>query len=452
MGEMNGSAVLSDEPMPQRSDALAQGPQVSPDAQPLPFDQKRVGDEWRESGGHWDSVTAWFEMRRQLQRRRQKAIAAEGRTVVVNGYGGSLSVKRDQLIVHPGHAYSSDKTTDELLTRGSHGVNTIVLVTNGGAASLSTPAIKWCCQQSISIVIVTERGECLGVINPLPDAPPSLDIPGRGVHYGGRSGRPDVRLRRAQYMLRPAGAEPQVGRWLIERKCAAQLECVASHGELPDRDRASDALETALSWLRCEPIAPHLQTLAGIRAVEAGAARGYFAAWIGLKLRLDAKARNRWPQPWQVVAERNSPLTRWHSPQNATNPAQAALNFLFGMLESQVRQSLNVIGADVACGIVHADDPNRDALVYDAMEPLRGRVEHLFLQMLRDHVFSVGDFIGRSDGSVVLHPSLCKALVSLCRLPQRAVDDEIRLLRDKIMEVSRVAVASVASVASDENE
>jgi len=56
------------------------------------------------------------------------------------------------------------------------------------------------------------------------------------------------------------------------------------------------------------------------------------------------------------------------------------VNFAYSLLESQIRQALNVIGADVACGILHADHQSlRDNLLFDCIEPLRGLVDDLLL-------------------------------------------------------------------------
>jgi CRISP-associated protein Cas1 len=188
-----------------------------------------------------------------------------------------------------------------------------------------------------------------------------------------------------------------------------------------------------LDWLEAEPPPPFLCSLIGLRALEAKAARGYFGGWVGLTLRVDASAKTRWPALWLTVAERNSPLTCWHGPRNATNLGQAMLNFCYTLLESQVRQALNVIGADVACGILHADDPTRDSLVYDAMEGLRGAVDDLLLTFWQQHVFSAIDFQANTAGAVQIHPTLRRVLIDLCRLAQRRVDDEARWLRSLLL-------------------
>jgi len=164
-------------------------------------------------------------------------------------------------------------------------------------------------------------------------------------------------------------------------------------------------------------------------------AKGIFAGWQGLPLKVDSKAAKSWPPPWLTFAERQSPLTRWKSPRNATNPAQSVLNFCYAMLASQIRTALNAVGADLGCGVLHADLDGRDSLVYDVMEALRGEGDHLILEFVKSHVFGLGDFVAQDSGAVVIHPSLCRVLAEACRLPQRKSDDEARWYRRQLLEV-----------------
>jgi CRISPR-associated endonuclease Cas1 len=412
---------------------------------------EEIGREWRESGEHWQRVTEWLSQRQEMQRRRQaqadedapyRVLASEGRTITLHGYGAGLFVKNGQLHVTQGRSYSTEPVHDEMLSRGLHGVSTLVWITNGGAGSLSIQAIKWCAQQAITLVILTERGECLGVIHPSADAPTALGIPGRGNAATSRAGRSDVALRRAQYLLASSGRDIEVARQLLHRKIAAQRQTAQKHQELPNQARALEATSLALEWLGVTPPTPFLSSLVGLRVMEAKAARGYFASWVGLPLRVDAKARSRWPAPWLMVAERNSPLTRWHSARSATNPGQAMLNFAYSLLESQVRAALNVIGADQACGVMHADLQARDSCVFDLMEPLRGPVDDLLLSFWQQHTFSPGDFAAQTSGAVLIHPSLCRVLVEECRLPQRRVDDEARWLRELLLDAALTSGAN----------
>jgi CRISPR-associated endonuclease Cas1 len=396
------------------------------------------GQLWRASGQHWEAVADWMAERAAARAKRQAErfeetgrlmAATEGRVLVLHGFGAGLFVKNSSLIVKHGRVFSDQEVADEVLPRGSHGVSTVTWITNGGAGSLSIQAIKWLTQQAVTLVLLTDHGRLLGAIYPSPESPVALDVVGRDHRL---TSRPDIVLRRSQYRL---SGERQVSlaRQLIERKITAQRDVLIKHFELPDRARGLDATGMALEWLHLDPPTTLLTSVEGIRLMEARAARGYYGSWLGLPLRTDASARQRWHPSWLNMGQRYSPLTRWNTPRHAVNPGQSMLNWLYACLESQVRGALNAYGFDPAVGVLHADIPNRDSLVYDVMEPLRGLLDDRHLEFLAQHTFGAGDFQARSDGSVAIHPSLLRALTEICRLPQRRVDDEVRLLRSQLL-------------------
>ena len=56
------------------------------------------------------------------------------------------------------------------------------------------------------------------------------------------------------------------------------------------------------------------------------------------------------------------------------DPANAILNYAYGVLEGQCRQALAAEGFDLGCGFLHADQQYRDSVVYDLMELYRPAV------------------------------------------------------------------------------
>ena len=207
------------------------------------------------------------------------------------------------------------------------------------------------------------------------------------------------------------------------------------HPELPDRERAYAAIEIAATWLSLPHATPATNTLDGVRLYEARAGKGYYAAWQGLTLRTDRAAVKQWPPSWHTITQRKSVLTRWLSPKHAVNPAHAMLNFAYSLLESQTRQALNAIGADLVCGVLHSDRYGRESLVFDIMEPLRGLVDTMFLTFLQEHTFSAADFGMQTNGAVTIHPSLCRVLAEMVRVPQRKADDEARWFRTQLVDM-----------------
>ncbi len=401
---------------------------ASSEATPVNVSQDEIATAWRESGERWERLLASLIHRRQAREEQQaerrsqhapKPRATEGRTLTLAGYGAGLHVDRGQLVCQHGTIHSEQEPGREVLARAVHGVGTIVWLTNGGSGNMSLAALHWCAEQNVTVVLLRSNGKHLATIHPDPDAPAALGTPNQN------SGRTDITVRRRQYEALWSGRDVALARSIVRRKIAGQHATALRHTELPDQKRALDATSQALTWLDLETAPPFLSTVDGVRLLEARAARGYFRGWQGLPLNVERTARERWPAHWLTVSERNSPLSRYANPRRAANPAQAALNFVYGVLEGQVRQSLHAYGFDLAVAFLHADSQGRESLVYDVMEPCRGAVDDLFLKLLGSHTFMAGDFQVRTDGSV--------SMVELCRLPQSRVDDIARWLRSQLL-------------------
>lgn len=130
-------------------------PLPTPPTPPTPPTAEEMGRAWRESGRHWEAVAAWLAERsaartkQQAERFREtgrQLVAAEGRVLVLHGFGAGLFVKNGSLIVKHGRVYSDQEVADEVIPRGEHGLSALVWITNGGAGSLSIQAIKWLAQ------------------------------------------------------------------------------------------------------------------------------------------------------------------------------------------------------------------------------------------------------------------------------------------------------------------
>jgi CRISP-associated protein Cas1 len=104
------------------------------------------------------------------------------------------------------------------------------------------------------------------------------------------------------------------------------------------------------------------------------------------------------------------------------DPANAILNYAYGVLESQCRQALACRGFDLACGFLPADKVGRDSLVYDLMECERSAVDGLILDFITCTRFHAGDFTRILDGSCRMHPQLARTVVATCRTSQSLVD------------------------------
>jgi len=66
------------------------------------------------------------------------------------------------------------------------------------------------------------------------------------------------------------------------------------------------------------------------------------------------------PAHWLAFAARTSPLTA--SPRTAADPVNAVLNYLYALLEAEVRIACLKVGLDPGIGVLHADQKARDSL------------------------------------------------------------------------------------------
>ncbi|HKF15741.1 MAG TPA: CRISPR-associated endonuclease Cas1 [Candidatus Dormibacteraeota bacterium] len=87
-------------------------------------------------------------------------------------------------------------------------------------------------------------------------------------------------------------------------------------------------------------------------------------------------------------------------PRNAVTPANAVLNYLYGVLASEMTIALTGVGLDPGLGIFHTDVGRRASLSYDAMEAIRPRVDGWLAAWLTDASFSKRDFYEESDGTI----------------------------------------------------
>jgi len=96
------------------------------------------------------------------------------------------------------------------------------------------------------------------------------------------------------------------------------------------------------------------------------------------------------------------------NPRKATNPANAILNYLYAIVESEARIAALAVGCDPGIGVMHADRPYRDSLACDLMEPVRPVVDAWVLDLLESRTFRRSDFFENREGVCRIMPPLTK--------------------------------------------
>jgi CRISPR-associated endonuclease Cas1 len=281
----------------------------------------------------------------QLQQSRNSLTPRHG-VVTLFGCGIAAYVDRGHLILKDG---IGGNRSEARLPRVGHGLRRLVVIGSDGFVSLA--ALRWLADQDASFVMLERDGSVLVATGPVCPS--------------------DARLRRAQALASANGMGLEISKELIRRKLTAQEQLAKG------RLNASGAAQLIDEHRAAIDDAPTVETL---RLWESRAAYAYWSAWRNLPITFPKADLSRVPQHWQRFGARVSPLTG--SPRLAANPANAILNYLYTVLESEARLAAAALGLDPGIGVMHVDSPSRDSLACDLMEPIRPQVDAYVLDWI----------------------------------------------------------------------
>ncbi|MGH9295778.1 MAG: CRISPR-associated endonuclease Cas1, partial [Acidimicrobiales bacterium] len=267
------------------------------------------------------------------------------------------------------------------------------LIVGAESGALTLGAITWCTEAGVSILVVDDDAK-------------SLLAPTAGTC--------DPRLLRLQ-AAPPTGLDVEAASILLGAKLRGQAGIVESTLGRPD------VAETILG------LAEGLDEAADVteaRQLEASAAACYFEAWCehpATTLRFVTADMCRVPTHWPVFDGRRSLLTKGTSNRRAERPLNALLNLAYSLAAIEARLACDAVGLHPGLGFVHADEPRRDNLALDLLEPVRPEVERFVLDLVSERTFSRRDFVERSDGSIRIAPELVQNLAASMPMWARAV-------------------------------
>lgn len=383
----------------------------------------RAGERRRKLADQLLSHTPWAD---RDQRQHQ--------TLVLAGEGAKLQARRGALICTPGWTHGDPEHPDApngigaptpvTLWPALHRVARIVILSEDGYVSLG--ALQLAAEMGITVSIISHRGQLVASM--------TAEAPA------------DVLLRRAQHAVQADGRDVAIAHALIRKKLEAQRRTIAHHPELPDRERALDGLDMALSWFALDPPMPFLTTPNGIRMYEARAASAYFAAMRDLPLSWTKRSLRSIPPHWSVVGPRVSPLSTAGDARPAVSPFHAMLNYAYAALESACRTALVGQGFDVSVSLFHTERPTRPnyaPLVLDLLELGRADVDDRLLNFVAKTHFAAGDFRLLPSGECRLHPQLARTVIAACRLPQKQVDGYASWLRAALLDEAHAGQTAV---------
>lgn len=284
--------------------------------------------------------------------------------VILSGYAIKIAVWRDRLRLEDG-ACDDRRASD--FDRATCGIKRLVVITAGGGY-LSLDALQWLQDIGAAVMVIGYDERVL-----VTGASMRLDHPA---------------LRRAQAVAVYSDTGLTIARYLIREKLAGQRRNLGRFGG------PSPVFENACARV------DSCQTIEALRAVEAQAAGAYWSMWSDIPVRFARRESKRVPAHWLTFGGRASALTG-HS-RSATNPANAVLNYAYGILQGETLIALTAYGLDAGLGVMHADDRNKAGLAYDVMEAARPAVDAWILDLLAQRVFTRDDVWQTNTGVVRL--------------------------------------------------
>jgi CRISP-associated protein Cas1 len=172
---------------------------------------------------------------------------------------------------------------------------------------------------------------------------------------------------------------------------------------------------------------PGTSDLDTLRGLEGAGAKQYFATWEELL------ASNRFKLPGR---ERRPP----------TDPVNALLSFLYGLLRVQCNSALEHVGLDPQIGLLHPARPGRPSLALDLMEELRAPfADRLALTLLNRRQLDTTSFTTEPTGAVKLNDDARLTVLRAfdthltTEVPHRVLDEPIE--RRKIPHLQALLLA-----------
>jgi CRISPR-associated protein Cas1 len=255
---------------------------------------------------------------------------------------------------------------------------------------VSFAALRWLADQNAAFVMLERDGTVLATTGPVKPS--------------------DARLRRSQALAHETGIALKIARELIVQKLLGQeqvigkffKECTSLHVIADARRSVAQA-----------------KTNEQIRRWESRAALAYWSTMREVPVNFSKADSAKIPEHWKRFGSRVSPLT--NSPRLAVNPANAILNYLYAILESEARLALATLGLDPGIGVLHNDLRSRDSLAADLMEAARPRVDSLLLNLLTSEQLRREWFFEQRDGNCRLMASFASTLSETTLMWQTAV-------------------------------
>jgi CRISP-associated protein Cas1 len=213
----------------------------------------------------------------------------------------------------------------------------------------------------------------------------------------------------------------QVAREIVRAKIAADAKGFGPR--LTARDVSTIA--------RCEAKLASARSVADIIVIEAKAASIYWRSLRDLGL-IERKGGNL-PRSWLRFANRGRGA-EFLGNKHASHPISAMINYCIVVEAGRLARALSGFGLALQIGFLHGDKHGRNSLVWDAIEPLRARINARVFAFIASREFARSDFPARGVSTHRIAQPIIAELLARCLLPDREIIDAAAWIRDLVMQ------------------
>lgn len=341
----------------------------------------------------WSTRCAYWiaESEPKISRRRREP---EPNALILSGHGLSIRVHRGTLVVRDGNTHYPAEQREWRFFSGSIDIPPSIVVIDG-SGEITLDAIDWLATQDVPLIRLRWNGQFMSLVT-----------------AGGQAA--SAENLRWQYETRQ---EPE-RRWafshdLILRKIRATLrtleDCVPQSRVW---ETGRESIQAMLKQIEDHPP----MDFTALLGLEGAAAKSYFRAWSGIKLRWSNNKKYPIPDEWIRFRTRSALRVGKIKNLKATHPINAMLNYAYGV--AIAREHINVIseGFDPTIGVMHDLQDKRGyypGFVLDRIEPVRPLVDRAVLRIITSELLTSADFLLQDDGVCRLNPELARRVAQL---------------------------------------
>ena len=250
--------------------------------------------------------------------------------------------------------------------------------------------------------------------------------------------RPGRAILFSESALEAAGGETlrDIGPAIIRAQCAANPVQIAQ--EIVGAKMAADVkgfgprlTERDFSTIaRCKTKLANARSVPEIIVIEARAASVYWRSHRDLGL-IERKGGNL-PRSWLRFANRGRGA-EFLGNKHASRPISAMINYCIVVEAGRLARALSGFGLALQIGFLHGDKHGRNSLVWDAIEPLRAKINARVFAFIASHEFARSDFPASGVSTHRIAQPIVAKLLTRCLLPHQDILDCAARMRDFVM-------------------